>query len=57
MMAANDDKPVSADGPMEAEAVIRFSPLGTSISPRKRPAGLGRRLRCADADFGRRGFR
>jgi ParB family transcriptional regulator, chromosome partitioning protein len=43
MMAANDDNsPV--DRPIEADAVIRFSPLGTAVSPRKRPAGLGRGL-------------
>jgi ParB family transcriptional regulator, chromosome partitioning protein len=44
MMPANDDKAGPIDGPIEADAVIRFSPLGTSVSPRKRPAGLGRGL-------------
>jgi ParB family transcriptional regulator, chromosome partitioning protein len=44
MMPANDDKVGPIDGPIEADAVIRFSPLGTSVSPRKRPAGLGRGL-------------
>jgi ParB family transcriptional regulator, chromosome partitioning protein len=43
-MAANDDKPIPTDGPIEADAVIRFSPLGTTVGPRKRPAGLGRGL-------------
>jgi ParB family transcriptional regulator, chromosome partitioning protein len=43
-MAANNDKPMPADGPITADAVIRFSPLGTAVIPRKRPSGLGRGL-------------